>query len=181
LGVAQRILTLIVLLSGYAQTAERANPAETADKDVVVVATTADHDAITEQAARRYAAQEGAAQQRLELLQGSEFENAAAIASCESGHRLDDGTADLHTHEWQAQNGVSSASGAFQFVDGTWNWVWQDLIGEDPPTARARDAEPHEQLRAFFTLWKDGEGAHHWDASRSCWQPMLQRSDALSS
>lgn len=98
-----------------------------------------------------------------------------AVAACESGHRLEDGSAELHTHRWEVENpsSRSSASGAFQFVDGTWVWVWEDLIGESPPSLRAKDSSAADQLRAFRALWRDGKGAHHWDASRGCWHPML--------
>lgn len=111
-----------------------------------------------------------------ELLQDEERRTAAAVAACESGHRQPDGTATPHTHDWQAQNERSTASGAFQFIDGTWEWVWNAFLGEEPPTRTAGEAPPRQQLQAFKALWRNGEGAHHWDASRSCWQPMLRSS-----
>lgn len=92
------------------------------------------------------------------------------IADCESGDRRADGSAVPHSYNWTGINQQgSSASGAFQFLDGTWDWVWRDLIGEPPPTARARDATPEQQIRAFDALWDNGRGASHWKPSRSCW------------
>lgn len=99
----------------------------------------------------------------------------AAVAACESGHRLQDGSAEPGTHDWKAENPSpsSSASGAFQFVDGTWRWVWSDLIGQDPPTTRAMDASPAAQIEAFRALWREGRGSHHWEASQRCWAKTL--------
>lgn len=98
-----------------------------------------------------------------------------AVAACESGHRLPDGSAQVGTHRWRVENPSprSSASGAFQFVDGTWVWVWEGLIGEAPPSLRAKDASASDQLRAFRALWREGEGAHHWEASYGCWSQMM--------
>ncbi len=95
---------------------------------------------------------------------------AEAIAACESGHRMPDGGATRGTHDWTAESSVSSASGAFQFVDATWLWVWETVIGDDAPASRARDATPHEQYRAFRALWDEGRGSRHWSASSFCWQ-----------
>lgn len=93
------------------------------------------------------------------------------IADCESGDRRADGTAVPHSYNWTGINQQgSSASGAFQFLDGTWAWVWSDILGEPPPTARARDATPAQQTRAFDALWDNGRGASHWYPSRSCWE-----------
>jgi hypothetical protein len=102
--------------------------------------------------------------------------DAAAIAACESGGRLADNTATLGSHDWQARNSSSTASGAFQFIDGTWHWVWEGLIGSAAPARTAADATPRQQLRAFEALWRDGAGAHHWQPSASCWRQMLPAS-----
>jgi hypothetical protein len=77
-------------------------------------------------------------------------EVALAIRECESGH------------DYRAENPVSSASGAWQFIDSTWEWV----TGLAPPAS----AWPREvQDDAFEVLWDDGAGASHWYASRHCW------------
>lgn len=80
---------------------------------------------------------------------------AAVIRGCES-----DG-------DYHAENPVSSASGAYQFIDSTWTWV----TGLQPP---ASAYAPAVQDAAFHELWDDGRGASHWDASRSCWGPHLE-------
>lgn len=76
---------------------------------------------------------------------------ARKVAWCESGWDL------------TAQNPTSSASGLFQFIDGTWESV------TDLP-APASDYPYSVQLRAFETLWADGAGAHHWAPSQHCWE-----------
>lgn len=75
---------------------------------------------------------------------------AAQIRRCESGGN------------YRAQNAHSSASGAYQFIDGTWHGV-TGLPGH------ARDYPAATQDRAFVKLWAGGRGAHNWDASRRCW------------
>lgn len=92
------------------------------------------------------------------------------IADCESGNRTSDGNAVTGSYNWTGVNQQgSSASGAFQFLDGTWEWVWSDIIGQPPPTSRARDALPRQQVLAFDALWDNGNGASHWYPSRTCW------------
>lgn len=76
---------------------------------------------------------------------------AIAVAECESDNVLD------------AKNPNSSASGPYQFTDGTWTWV----TGLEPP---ARAHPRHVQDQAFLDLWDDGAGAEHWDETRECWQ-----------
>ena len=96
---------------------------------------------------------------------------AAAVAACESGARQSNGTAALGTHNWNAQNPTSSASGAFQFIDSTWRTVAAQIGASQYP--RASSAPPAVQTAAFEHLWAGGAGAHHWNPSRSCWGPML--------
>lgn len=59
-------------------------------------------------------------------------------------------------------NPISSASGYFQFIDSTWEWVTE----LEPPAINY----PLEiQIEAFETLWDEGRGASHWEESRYCW------------
>jgi len=87
---------------------------------------------------------------------------ALRVAACESGNRLADGSAEIGTHDYKAENPVSSASGAYQFIDST----WKSVTGLAPP---ASAHSPDVQDRAFEDLWDGGSGAYHWNASRSCW------------
>lgn len=64
---------------------------------------------------------------------------------------------------YRAENGVSTASGAYQFVDGT----WRSVTGLQPPASAYSRAV---QDRAAVKLWAGGKGAHHWAASRHCWR-----------
>jgi len=75
---------------------------------------------------------------------------AAHIRRCES------------SNNYRAQNSHSTASGAYQFINGTWRGV-TGLPGS------AKDYPPAVQDRAFVKLWAGGRGAHNWNASRSCW------------
>lgn len=83
------------------------------------------------------------------------------IRSCESGP---DGYA---THGWAMDydytltNPVSSASGAYQFLDSTWHYV-TGLPG------RAKDYSRAVQDRAALKLLA-AEGTTPWAASRRCW------------
>lgn len=72
--------------------------------------------------------------------------------------------------DYQAQNPASTASGRYQFINSTWQWVWEDLIGKPAPTERAKHADPVKQDRAFAVLWNDGQGASHWAPSEHCWE-----------
>ena len=62
---------------------------------------------------------------------------------------------------YRAQNPSTSASGAYQFVDGTWHAV-TGLSGH------AKDYPPSVQDRAFYKLWNGGRGAHHWVTAHKC-------------
>jgi muramidase (phage lysozyme) len=94
---------------------------------------------------------------------------ARIIAACESGTRNPDGTAIIGTHDWTARNPYSSASGAFQFINSTWQDVSTRL---NVNTKEAALAPPHVQIAAFRDLHRR-KGLTPWNASRSCWQPML--------
>lgn len=99
--------------------------------------------------------------------------DALAVAACESGPRLADGTAEPGTHRWDADHPISSASGAFQFIDSTWTWTLEEA-GIPPLWDRALDAPPIVQTAAFVHLWDDRAGAQHWAPSRSCWAGALE-------
>jgi len=92
--------------------------------------------------------------------------DALAVADCESGDWRADGTAVTGSWSAEGQNPVSSASGAFQFIDSTWEWV----------TGLPAPASSHSmdvQLEAFEKLWDDRAGMSHWEPSRSCWAGAL--------
>lgn len=61
----------------------------------------------------------------------------------------------------RAQNPRSSASGLYQFIDGTWHAV-TGLPGS------AKDYPASVQTKAFYKLWDNGRGAHHWVTAHRC-------------
>lgn len=73
---------------------------------------------------------------------------AACIAKYESGGNP------------RAQNPSSSASGLFQFVDGTWNHFGG--------YARAMYAPVSVQLKKFYIVWNGGAGAGNWVVAPKC-------------
>ena len=96
---------------------------------------------------------------------------AQVIAACESGQRRADGTAVIGSHDWTNVNSQgSSASGAWQFLRGTWQWVAEEIGAEQ--YAEAKHAPPEVQYEAFKWL-KNKEGLIPWNPSRSCWSQML--------
>ena len=74
---------------------------------------------------------------------------ADAIISCESGGNP------------TIQNNHSTASGLFQFINGTWK-------AYGGSTARAKDASVAEQWQVFERAFA-AEGTRPWNASKSCW------------
>lgn len=60
----------------------------------------------------------------------------------------------------RAQNPHSSASGLFQFVDGTWNHFGG--------YARAMYAPVSVQLQKFYIVWNGGRGAGNWVVAHKC-------------
>lgn len=97
---------------------------------------------------------------------------AQVVAACESGSRRANGTAIVGTHSWRARNPRSTASGAHQFLVGTWQRVAKKIGASQ--YAEAAHAPPHVQIAAFEALWAGGAGSSHWLASASCWRPMLR-------
>jgi hypothetical protein len=67
-----------------------------------------------------------------------------SVKRCESGGN------------YQAQNSGSSASGAWQIIDGTW--------GGYGGYEHAKDAPPELQDEKAALLWAGGRGASHWEA-----------------
>lgn len=78
------------------------------------------------------------------------------IRSCESG----DGRGSYHYHGPRAENPRSTASGAWQIIDGTWNRFHGYRHASHAPRWV-------QDLKAL-ALYKD-RGTQPWDASRSCW------------
>jgi hypothetical protein len=79
----------------------------------------------------------------------------SAYGKCVRAHESD--TAGGYT----AQNRVSTASGAFQFVDGTWRSEYARLKRGPSPWKHAKDAPPHIQNLVFATAVAHG-GWTHW-------------------
>lgn len=77
---------------------------------------------------------------------------AISIIECESGF--------VET----AQNGESSAGGAFQFINATWAMTLEDM--GLPTSSPKYDGEIN--IKAGIHLLKTS-GSQHWDASRHCW------------
>lgn len=80
---------------------------------------------------------------------------ARRVASCESG----DGRG---SYSLTAKNPVSTASGKYQFINGT----WESVTGLPAPASAYSE---EIQDAAFYKLWNNGKGSFHWNASRSCW------------
>jgi hypothetical protein len=77
------------------------------------------------------------------------------IRGCESG------SGPTSPGNYSAENGSSSASGAFQFTSGT----WRSVTGLRPPASAYSRAV---QDRAAIKHYRD-VGTSPWNASRGCW------------
>jgi hypothetical protein len=86
---------------------------------------------------------------------------AAAIIACESGD-----TKNIGSYAVSADNPTSTASGLFQFIDGT----YEGLTGR----TSAKTDKVENQYAAFRKLWNNGYGWTHWTASKSCWSRWLK-------
>lgn len=62
---------------------------------------------------------------------------------------------------YRAQNSGNTASGAYQFMDGTWHAV-TGLSGH------AKDYPPSVQDAAFYKLWAGGRNAGQWTTAHKC-------------
>ena len=69
------------------------------------------------------------------------------------------------SNNYSATNPTSTASGAYQFLDGTWRGIPTSITGG---TARAKDATPAQQDAAFDWLYARA-GTTPWLASSACW------------
>ncbi len=81
---------------------------------------------------------------------------AKAIIKCESN--------------WMREvpNPYSSASGFFQFIDGTWTATMKRM-GLSPDTDKH---DPYISLEAGVWLLSQ-DGTRHWNASRNCWSKLI--------
>lgn len=102
---------------------------------------------------------------------GVDPNRAKAIIKCESGVRstsLDDIREYQRTIKTQVPNVVSSASGYFQFINGTWAHT-MELLGLPSNTDKH---DPVISIQAgVYLLAKEGDG--HWSESRSCWSNLV--------
>lgn len=88
------------------------------------------------------------------------------ISFCESGNNP------------TVQNRASTASGLYQFLDGSWSGFQGKTIAVYPwlaplATRRAKEAAvPMQHLVAYMTMYGNlaGGGIQHWNASRNCWR-----------
>jgi Transglycosylase-like domain len=62
---------------------------------------------------------------------------------------------------YRAVNPSSGASGAYQFMDAT----WQSVTGL---SGKAMNYSPAQQDAAFWKLWNNGKGAHNWVTAPRC-------------
>jgi hypothetical protein len=84
------------------------------------------------------------------------------IRGCESGRPA----APTSKPDYKAQNPTTSASGAYQFMDGTWQYSAGKKISKKYP--KARNAPQDLQDKMAIKLHKS-EGTSPWNASRHCW------------
>ncbi len=85
------------------------------------------------------------------------------IRACESGGN------------YRAQNSRSTASGAYQFIDGTWRSIPTSIRGT---ASKAKLASNGQQDAAFRYYWGK-VGSRAWNASSSCWYPKAQRAGLI--
>ncbi len=69
-----------------------------------------------------------------------------------------------------AKNASSTASGLFQFIDGTFKWLCIDRYGITDTMDDKND--PHVQTECAILAFKDGL-EHHWNASKPVWGKAL--------
>ena len=84
-----------------------------------------------------------------------------AIAHCESYD------AELGKNNLHAKNPTSSASGEFQFINGSWYYYGLELWGEDFYTKNIWSNDNRELADYVYKKY----GTRDWEASRHCWEP----------
>lgn len=77
---------------------------------------------------------------------------------------------------YSSRSKISSAMGSYQFLDNFWReslvWMMLDESGNSKEIKQLRQ-EPiskwsrYYQDRAFFTVWRHGEGSKHWSLQES--------------
>lgn len=72
------------------------------------------------------------------------------IAMCESGLNIN------------IKNPYSSASGLFQFIDGTFAWTWKEVYGTDVDWSLKND--PYVQIELAEWLYQQ-YGNSHWECA----------------
>lgn len=65
---------------------------------------------------------------------------------------------------YQAENPNSSASGKYQMIQSTANWVARNIGRSDLVNVPASQWPPAVQDEGAAWLWDGGSGAHHWKA-----------------
>lgn len=82
------------------------------------------------------------------------------IRSCESGPNGSATNGRADDYDYSAQNPSSTASGAWQFLDSTWNGYGGYTHASSAPRS-VQDAKARSYI--------DANGYSAWEASRSCW------------
>lgn len=80
---------------------------------------------------------------------------------CVRRHESDRGGAPLYLGGATAKNPLSSASGHYQFVNGTWQHSWIKLLHRSAPAASARGATSYDQHLLAGVVFIHG-GARAW-------------------
>lgn len=91
---------------------------------------------------------DAAAAARRRAARSSRGRSASAILACEN-----------RGGSYTAENPTSTASGRYQFVDGTFRAT---KAAREGGWTHAADAPPEVQDAAFAEVWNGGKGSHHW-------------------
>lgn len=127
---------------------------EAADPTAGLADTVAASQAAHDEAVRSYLEAVQAAKDRAALDarrradRGRRARSSATILACEN-----------RSGSYTAENPTSTASGRYQFVDGTFSGTKAARAGG---YTHAADAPPEVQDAAFAEVWNGGKGSHHW-------------------